>query len=138
MCRTLLMRIYVIHCDHDQKSPFFPIIAHVKASFILKKKRKKNTHIFFLVVIFWKRPDENLFCSSSSVPQFPGRNGHTGSNVQQISVSVPLFPCVNALTSKNTTSLCIYCVDGGCRLLSISPLLGFSVWRSVVGENEPL
>lgn len=65
---------------------------------------------FFFVVILWNRLHENLFCSSSSLSQFPGRNGHTGSNVQQISVSVPLFPCVNALTSKNTTSLCIYCV----------------------------
>lgn len=84
---------------------------------------KASFYSIFFVVVFWNRPHENLFCSSSSISQFPGRNGHTGSNVQQISVSVPLFPCVNALTSKNTTSLCIYCVDGGCRLLSISPLL---------------
>lgn len=33
-----------------------------------------------------------------------------GSNVRPISVSIPLFPCVNALPSKNTASLFIYCV----------------------------
>lgn len=69
-----------------------------------------NASFCFLCNVFWKRLHENLFCSSPSLFQFPGRNRLIGSNVQQISVSVPLFPCVNALSSKNTASLCIYCV----------------------------
>lgn len=69
-------------------------------------------HLFvcFLFDVFWKRLHENLFCSSPTLSQFPGRKRLIGSNVRQISVSIPLLPCVNALSSKNTASLCIYCV----------------------------
>lgn len=71
-----------------------------------------SLHLFvlFLFDFFWKRLHENLFYSSPTLSQFPGRKRLIGSNVRQISVSVPLFPCVNALSSKNTASLCIYCV----------------------------
>lgn len=64
----------------------------------------------FLFDIFWKRLHGNLFCSSPTLSQFPGRKRLIGSNVRQISVSFPLLPCVNALSSKNTASLCIYCI----------------------------
>lgn len=42
--------------------------------------------------------------------EFPGKKPLIGSNVRPNSASVPLFPCVNALPSKDTASLCIYCV----------------------------
>nr|XP_019944764.1 PREDICTED: TAR DNA-binding protein 43 isoform X3 [Paralichthys olivaceus] len=48
--------------------------------------------------------------SSPTLSQFPGRKRLIGSNVRQISVSVPLLQCVNALSSKNTASPCIYCI----------------------------
>lgn len=64
----------------------------------------------FCFDVIWKRLHENLFCSSSTLSQFPGRKRLIGCNVRPISVSIPLFPCVNALPSKNTASLCIFCV----------------------------
>lgn len=52
--------------------------------------------------------------------EFPGKKPLIGSNVRPNSASVPLFPCVNALPSKDTASLCIYCVRRW--VLSLSPL----------------
>lgn len=67
--------------------------------------------VCFLFDLFRKSLHESLFCSSPTLSQFPGRKRLIGSNVRQISVSIPLLPCVNALSSKNTASLCIiYCV----------------------------
>jgi len=51
-----------------------------------------------------------------------------GSNVRPISdfsVSIPLFPCVNALPSKNTASLFIYCVRRWVLSLFLSPFHGY-------------
>lgn len=79
----------------------------------------------FLFDIFWKRLHENLFCSSPTLSQFPGRKRLIGSNVRPISVSVPLFPCVNALSSKNTASLCIYCVRRWVLSFFLSPFYGY-------------
>lgn len=65
--------------------------------------------IFFPEVV-WKSLHENLFCSSSPLFQFPGKEPLAGSNVGARSVSVALSPCVNALPSKSAASLSIYCV----------------------------
>lgn len=73
----------------------------------------------------WKRLHENLFCSSPTFPQFPGRKRLIGSNVRPVSVSIPLFPCVNALPSKNTASLCIYCVRRWVLSFFLSPFYGY-------------
>lgn len=67
--------------------------------------------IFFLF-IFCKRLHKSFFCSSSTLSQFPGRTRVIGSNVGQISVSIPLLPCVNALSSENKASL-HKLLDGG-------------------------
>lgn len=69
-----------------------------------------------------KRLHENLFCSSPSLSQFPWRKRLIGSNVGQITLSVPLFPCVNSLSTKNTASLCIYCVRRWVLFFFSSPL----------------
>lgn len=62
----------------------------------------------------------NLFYSSPPLFPFPWKKRFVGRNVRAISVSVPFFPCVNALPSKNTASLFIYCVRRW--VLSFSPL----------------
>lgn len=67
----------------------------------------------------------NLFYSSSPLFQFPGKKPLVGRNVRAITVSVPLLPCVNALPSKSTASLCIYCVR---RWVSFFPPL-FHGWN---------
>lgn len=89
-------------------------------------------HLFvcFLFDVFWKRLHENLFCSSPTLSPIPGRKRLIGSNVRQISVSIPLFPCVNALSSKNTASLFIYCVRRW--VLSFFPLPFFYGYRNRV------
>lgn len=65
---------------------------------------------FFSLNVFYGQAFINLFYSSSPLFQFPGKKPLVGRNVREISVSVPFFPCVNALPSKSTASLCIYCV----------------------------
>ncbi len=65
---------------------------------------------FFSLNVFYGQAFINLFYSSSPLFQFPGKKPLVGRNVRAISVSVPFFPCVNALPSKSTASLCIYCV----------------------------
>lgn len=60
--------------------------------------------------VFYGQAFIHLFYSSSPLFQFPGKKPLVGRNVRAISVSVPFFPCVNALSSKSTASLCIYCV----------------------------
>ena len=89
-------------------------------------------HLFvcFLFDVFWKRLHENLFCSSPTLSPIPGRKRLIGSNVRQISVSIPLFPCVNALSSKNTASLFIYCVRRW--VLSFFPLPFFYGYKNRV------
>lgn len=66
--------------------------------------------LFFSLNVFYGQAFINLFYSSSPLFQFPGKKPLVGCNVRAISVSVPFFPCVNALPSKSTASLCIYCV----------------------------
>lgn len=66
--------------------------------------------LFFSLNVFYGQAFINLFYSSSPLFQFPGKKPLVGRNVRAISVSVPFFPCVNALPSKSTASLCIYCV----------------------------
>ncbi len=66
--------------------------------------------LFFSLNVFYGQAFINLFYSSSPLFQFPGKKPLIGRNVRGISVSVPFFPCVNALPSKSTASLCIYCV----------------------------
>lgn len=87
----------------------------------------------FLFDIFWKRLHGNLFCSSPTLSQFPGRKRLIGSNVRQISVSFPLLPCVNALSSKNTASLCIYCIRRW--VLSFFPLPLFNFFKFLGYRN---
>lgn len=64
----------------------------------------------FVFLFFWKRLHERFFRSSPTLSQFPGRSRFIGCNVRQISVSLPLLPRVNALSSENTASLRVYSV----------------------------
>lgn len=81
-----------------------------------------NLVVFFFLFIFCKRLHKSFFCSSSTLSQFPGRTRVIGSNVGQISVSGPLLPCVNALSSENKASL-HNLLDGGWFFLFLSLFL---------------
>jgi len=76
------------------------------------------------LLLLWKRLHENFFCSPSDKPDKPDKPLYpipewkpscrlVGGNVRPISVSavsVLLLQCVNAMPSKTTASLCVYCV----------------------------
>lgn len=90
---------------------------------------------FFSLNVFYGQAFINLFYSSSPLFQFPGKKPLVGRNVREISVSVPFFPCVNALPSKSTASLCIYCVRRW--VLSFFPLFhGWNLSAFLRAESE--
>lgn len=102
-------------------SGIIPVCPHIWASVSISVPSQRTVHLKMLHVeshlscvfffnVFYGQAFINLFYSSSPLFQFPGKKPLVGRNVRAISVSVPFFPCVNALPSKSTASLCIYCV----------------------------
>lgn len=90
---------------------------------------------FFSLNVFYGQAFINLFYSSSPLFQFPGKKPLVGRNVRAISVSVPFFPCVNALPSKSTASLCIYCVRRWV-LSFFSPFHGWNLSAFLRAESD--